>query len=435
MFAHSGPKRVAVLGGGEGATIREVLKHKTVESVTMIEIDEEMIQIAREYLPKMSDCSDFIGRADNCFDDEAVNFVIEDAVEYFIEEYGRGKRAPSELFDVVIVDALDPEDDVLFAHDLYADETYVTALLDSLSHDGVLLLQIGTAPELSDPRADIGTYKIREELFNLIEKHPDVAAMHVYEEAKCGFLEPHSFLVVCKDITCRDRWFSRTDMIDYEIYERIVLTKSKTPALKFYDGVTHNSYKMAPKAWETVYCRREPTPFECAYRSLDVSSEIHEFYLDDEERSSFRIDVTSGAEGQTSTAVFAKVDIPKGSFIMPEHLSKSLALNEANIVDIKKSAATGTLAFQELEKFVESRSHKSSMSGTETRYLEVGASALIRSVVDSEEANVGRWVPAGKRPPFSPVYDRHRMSFDVFMVATQDIPAGAELLRSTETWN
>jgi spermidine synthase len=40
LFSHSNPKRVAIIGGGEGATLREVLKHNTVSEAIMIEIDE-----------------------------------------------------------------------------------------------------------------------------------------------------------------------------------------------------------------------------------------------------------------------------------------------------------------------------------------------------------------------------------------------------------
>jgi S-adenosylmethionine decarboxylase proenzyme len=55
MFAHANPKRVAIVGGAEGATLREVLKHKTVESVTMVEIDEELVNILKQHMPIMSD--------------------------------------------------------------------------------------------------------------------------------------------------------------------------------------------------------------------------------------------------------------------------------------------------------------------------------------------------------------------------------------------
>ena len=47
MFSHADPKQVAIIGGGECTTLREVLKHKTLEHVKMIEIDEEMVQVSR----------------------------------------------------------------------------------------------------------------------------------------------------------------------------------------------------------------------------------------------------------------------------------------------------------------------------------------------------------------------------------------------------
>ena len=66
------------MGGADGATLREVLKHKTVESITMIEKDEELMKIIREAMPIMSNCSDLVGRAENCFEDALVNLVVQD---------------------------------------------------------------------------------------------------------------------------------------------------------------------------------------------------------------------------------------------------------------------------------------------------------------------------------------------------------------------
>ena len=171
----------------------------------------------------------------------------------------------------------------MFAQDLYADDDFVSAMLNSLTDDGILLIQIGTAPDISDPRADVGSFSIREKLFNLLEEHPDVATLHTYEESKCGFLEPHSFLLVCKDTACYNRWSASVDAVDYEIFNRIIPSKSGNALLKHYDGVTQSTYQVPPMAWESVYCRREPTPFECNYRSLDFSKEVHEFSFDESE--------------------------------------------------------------------------------------------------------------------------------------------------------
>lgn len=214
MFAHQNPERVAILGGGEGATLREVLKHKTVKSAVMIEIDEALVQIAREFLPGFSDCSDLIGRADNCFDDDIVSMQYVDGREYFMDRFGNDEiRKPeltnSEKFDVVIVDALDPEDDSSEISELlYRDDQFLHSLVDSLTEEGVLVFQVGTAATIDDPRPDFGIYKTREALFQMLEKNPAVEAMLVFEEAHCGFLEPHAFLLVCKTAECRSRWYA-----------------------------------------------------------------------------------------------------------------------------------------------------------------------------------------------------------------------------------
>lgn len=106
MFLHENPKRVAIIGGGEGATLREVLKHNTVEKVVMIEIDEKMVKLSREYLPQWSDCSMLEGSVGNCFDDPRVELYCEDAFAWFIDRFSGDKKNSVEPFDVIIMDAL-----------------------------------------------------------------------------------------------------------------------------------------------------------------------------------------------------------------------------------------------------------------------------------------------------------------------------------------
>lgn len=106
MFAHNAPKRVAIVGGGEGATLREVLKHKTVEKVVMIEIDEMMVNISRQYLPSWSDCSNIVGAALSCFDDARVEMRYEDAFKFLIDNFSSDNQSGVEPFDVIIMDAL-----------------------------------------------------------------------------------------------------------------------------------------------------------------------------------------------------------------------------------------------------------------------------------------------------------------------------------------
>ena len=104
LFAHPEPKRVAITGGGEGATLREVLKHNTIDEVVMIEIDKMMMDVSREYLPEWADCSDLVGSASWCPEDRRSTIYNEDALGWFMSRYTGD--AKDKLFDIIIMDAL-----------------------------------------------------------------------------------------------------------------------------------------------------------------------------------------------------------------------------------------------------------------------------------------------------------------------------------------
>jgi len=108
MLSHPNPRRVAIIGGGEGATLREVLKHKTVDTATMIEIDEEMVYVSRQHLPEWSDCSNLIGSAKSCFDDPRSELFYVDAISWFLDRFLNNDSGvgATERYDVIIMDAL-----------------------------------------------------------------------------------------------------------------------------------------------------------------------------------------------------------------------------------------------------------------------------------------------------------------------------------------
>lgn len=105
MFAHSNPKRVAIIGGGEGATLREVWKHITVDKVVMIDIDAKMVSISREHLPEWNDCGILEVNGGNGFDDPRLELYSEDAFAWFLDRFS-GEEHNVEPFDVIIMDAL-----------------------------------------------------------------------------------------------------------------------------------------------------------------------------------------------------------------------------------------------------------------------------------------------------------------------------------------
>lgn len=447
MFSHPNPKNVAIIGGAEGATLREVLKHKTVESVTMIEIDEELIQLVQEYMPNFSNCTDLVGLPNNCFDDERMTLIIQDASLWFLDRFGPQpiEKKPHNKFDVVILDASEPGMSSAISKDLYDDAEVLGSILKSMSDNGILTIQIGRAPTILDPRPDIGFNAPRERLFKTLESLDDVQAMFVYEDPHTGFMEPKAFMIVCKSVSCRQHFYATSDEMDYQIYDRIVLTtkgqkeRNNKRALRYFDGVTHLGYQVAPKAWETIYCRREPMPFECDYRHLDFTKDLFDFDVHDEENGPFKIVAEWEEEEIKATQVVANVHIPKGSYIMPEHVSSSLSLSYQAIENLRSNLEYGGVSvIEDFVQFVDDFGHDSTSAGIGRRLVEVGASYFIEVVDSEDEANVGRWIPphpAGKRPKYSPVYERHRLSFDTFLVATKDIPAGTELKRYSKMYD
>ena len=97
----------AIIGGGEGATLREVLKHDTVKQVIMIEIDKGMVDVSREYLPEWSYCGHIAGSTESCFDDPRVKVYYHDAIQWFVDHFSPEKETREEPnLDVIIMDAL-----------------------------------------------------------------------------------------------------------------------------------------------------------------------------------------------------------------------------------------------------------------------------------------------------------------------------------------
>ncbi|MFC1859539.1 polyamine aminopropyltransferase, partial [Thermodesulfobacteriota bacterium] len=90
LFVHPDPRQVLVIGGGDGGTVREVLKHRTVEKVVLVEIDELVIRACREYLPAVS-CA---------LDDPRLEILIENGVDHVLHT--------DRKFDIVLVDSTDP---------------------------------------------------------------------------------------------------------------------------------------------------------------------------------------------------------------------------------------------------------------------------------------------------------------------------------------
>lgn len=119
MMNHKCPKSVLVIGGGDGGTVREVLKHNTVEKVVLCEIDGMVIDACKKYLPTIA------GK----LDDSKVEIRVEDAIEYIKDKENE--------FDIVLIDSTDPMGP---GEGLFTEEFY-TNVKKALKQGGIVAAQ------------------------------------------------------------------------------------------------------------------------------------------------------------------------------------------------------------------------------------------------------------------------------------------------------
>ncbi len=123
LMTHPNPKSILIIGGGDGGVLKEVVKHP-VEEIIMVEIDKDVIELSKKYLPTLSKRS---------FLDKRLGLIIDDGAKYIAET--------EKKFDVVIIDSPDPigPAKVLFSLKFYRD------LFKVLKADGIVIRQTGSA--------------------------------------------------------------------------------------------------------------------------------------------------------------------------------------------------------------------------------------------------------------------------------------------------
>ncbi|TCO72561.1 polyamine aminopropyltransferase [Rhodovulum euryhalinum] len=122
ILAHGAARRVLIIGGGDGGMAREVLRHASIDHVTMVEIDAGVVDFSKQYLPMLSQ---------GAFDDPRLRLVIDDGAAFL--------RTTTDRFDVIVVDSTDPigPGEVLFT------DTFYGHAKRALTKDGILVTQNG----------------------------------------------------------------------------------------------------------------------------------------------------------------------------------------------------------------------------------------------------------------------------------------------------
>lgn len=209
MLSHPRPERVMAVGGGEGATLREMLRYPTVKRALMVDIDEAVVEACKRYLPEMHR---------SAFDDPRVEVKIEDARAYL--------EGTEERFDVILIDITEPLE-AGPAYLLFTREFYRIAL-DRLTPHGVVAIQAGMT-KVNELLCYTAVAKTLGQVF------PVVAP---YQTFVPSFGTPWGFIVATKGPDPRRM---SAEEVDRLLAQRLI------GELLYWDGQTHQHAFSLPK--------------------------------------------------------------------------------------------------------------------------------------------------------------------------------------------
>jgi len=205
LTAHLAPKKVLIIGGGDGGSSEEALKHPSVEQVTMVEIDGDVIEVAKEHFKAVHN---------GVFDNPKLRVIVDDGMKFV--------RETQERFDLIALDLNDPMGP---AEALYSSE-FFQQLRAALAPGGALTLHIGSPIARPERVAELaqrlnGVFRIVRPYTMYIPLYGSQWAMAVCSDK----LDPKAFTA---------------DEIDRRIEQR------KMQELRYYNGETHEGVFALP---------------------------------------------------------------------------------------------------------------------------------------------------------------------------------------------
>jgi spermidine synthase len=204
------PESGMVIGGGEGATLREILRHPSVKRAVMVDIDGEVVELCKQYLPEMHQ---------GAFEDKRSEVRHEDARGYL--------EKTSERFDFITIDLVEPLEEgpacLLFTKEFY------TLVRDRLTPGGAITLQAGMT-KLGELDFFTSVHRTLREVF------PVVAA---YQTFISCFGTPWGFITATKKVDPR--------LLTPDAVDKLVADRMPGVQLGYWDGLTHQHAFSVPR--------------------------------------------------------------------------------------------------------------------------------------------------------------------------------------------
>ncbi|KAL7577423.1 hypothetical protein ACA910_004710 [Epithemia clementina (nom. ined.)] len=456
-------RRVAIIGGGEGATLREVLKYKSVETCVMIEIDQEFVNLARKYLPEWNDCRDLTTMLQNqnktavdvktkseyvsCFEDPRAELYFDNALTWFIERFGsvEGEKKSASLteekkFDVIIVDALDPSSSIEFSDDLYTDKAFVSSLANALTENGVMVVQVGSNPIRADllmPQNSKAPILVR---FEDILEQQGIFSIKTYSDAHGQFMAPWEFRIVHKDYKTTASFFREPAKIDLTMAKHAVITKSKQFPFHYFDGPTWASMQYPTRINADVFCDSHP-------RRTSLCFEPQGY---DPERANVpasALEIKPSLIPNGGRGLFFKEDFKEGSYLAIEQSSWNMQImpETLSLVDEQMLKSEARDMYEHFHYFFFGYGYANEYYGLPSYHVDAGLAVFINHgcngtyvvgvrtettelTADPDKIPDELWNHEGEFSFFDPTLDRRQFVYTNLEVLLQDVKSGDEVV-------
>ena len=180
LLTHENPSSVLIIGGGDGGLLREILRHETVKKVVLVELDNQVMEITKRFIPNVPK---------NSFEDPRVEVVIQDGSKYVKES--------DQNFDIIFCDSTDPigPAQVLFSSEFYED------CKKRLNPKGIFIVQNGV-PFLQDDELKL-TYRNRLPYFKHVGYYVFACATYTGGFTALGWASDEKYRVSQKTLKAR----------------------------------------------------------------------------------------------------------------------------------------------------------------------------------------------------------------------------------------
>ncbi len=216
MITHPEPKDILILGGGEGATTKEVLKHPSVKKVVMVDIDEEFVNLCKKYLGKWHQGS---------FNNNKVEVIFNDAKDYI--------KKTDNVFDVIIADISDPVEEGP-AQMLYTKNFYYS-LKRRLRSDGLFVTHATELSYILNKSISLDVFKNISQIFPI---------SNFYYDFIPSFGTPWAF-------TIGSMKYNPEKISPQVICKRLINRNLNN--LSYYDQETHKRLFALPKLFKNLF--------------------------------------------------------------------------------------------------------------------------------------------------------------------------------------